>query len=135
VRFRQLAAAALACALACGERAPASPSELAELYFTRLARREFTRLAPLYAPAFLADVEESGTPWLRQLAALHERRGPLLAFELQTRRTLPALDGERVELTYRVTYEHQRGIEKLTVRPPREDGEPIEIVAHAIDEP
>ena len=125
--------AALVCALACGAREPSSPEDLAERYFARLGQQDFAALDELYAPTFLARMEQNGTAWRTNLQALGKRRGALLDFRLQTLRLLPGSDGVvRIELTYRVSFEHERGIEQLLVRPPMAEGERFEIVEHSI---
>jgi hypothetical protein len=132
--MRRIAAAALfTCALACGAREPASAEELAELYFARLAHADLAGLEALYAPDFLASMERTGTPWRAQLEGLAKRRGALQAFELTTVRMLPTGAGTvQFQLTYRVTYARENGVEQLTVRASAQEGEPLQIVAHAI---
>jgi len=86
-----------------------------------------------YAPAFLASMEERGTPWLARLATLREQRGEPLDFALQTQRILPAIDGiPRIELTYRVRCKRGRSIEQITVRPPLLPEERLQIVDHTL---
>jgi hypothetical protein len=116
-------------------REPASAQQLAELYFARLAQADLTALEALYAPEFLASMERTGTPWRARLEALAKRRGALQAFELTTARTLPAEAGSvQFELTYRVTYAQESGVEQLTVRAPAQSDESLQIVAHAISD-
>ena len=108
--------------------------EKANQVYDAISKQQFSTAALMYSPRFYERI--SKTDWIKILMAVQEKLGPYKSRKLvnqSVQRGFATISSTTIVLVYRVQYEKETTIEKLTMLRETPDSKTVDLLGHTID--